>query len=73
MLPLIVVSKAYSLVVVHRLLIGGFAFCGAQALGSQASVIVVHRLSCLAACGIFPDLGSNPRPLRWQGELGEWH
>ena len=24
--------------------------------------------SCSAACGIFPDQGSNPRPLRWQAD-----
>ena len=28
------------------------------------SVVVAHRLSCSAACGIFPDQGSNPCPLR---------
>ena len=32
--------------------------------GSQASVIVAHRLSGPAACGIFPDQGSNPCPLQ---------
>ena len=30
------------------------------------SVVVVHGHSCSAACGIFPDQGSNPCPLRWQ-------
>ena len=30
------------------------------------SVIVAHRPSCSAACGIFPDQGSNPCPLHWQ-------
>ena len=30
------------------------------------SVIVAHGLSCSAACGIFPDQGSNPCPLHWQ-------
>ena len=30
------------------------------------SVVVAHGLSCLAACGIFPDQGSNPCPLHWQ-------
>ena len=30
------------------------------------SVVVVHGLSCSAACGIFPDQGSNPCPLHWQ-------
>ena len=32
------------------------------------SVIVAHRPSCSAACGIFPDQGSNPRPLHWQAD-----
>ena len=27
------------------------------------SVVVAHGPSCSAACGIFPDQGSNPRPL----------
>ena len=32
------------------------------------SVVVAHWLSCSAACGIFPDQGSNPRPLHWQAD-----
>ena len=32
------------------------------------SVIVAHGPSCSAACGIFPDLGSNPCPLHWQAD-----
>ena len=32
------------------------------------SVIVAHELSCSAACGIFPDQGSNPCPLQWQAD-----
>ena len=39
----------------------GFS-CGARALGRSASVAVGHRLSCSAACGIFPDQGSNLSP-----------
>ena len=35
-------------------------------LQSAGSVVVVHRLSCSLACGIFPDQGSNPCPLHWQ-------
>ena len=30
------------------------------------SVVVAHGPSCFAACGIFPDQGSNPCPLHWQ-------
>ena len=56
----------------HR---GGFSCCGAQALGHAGlssggtwaqylqlpgSVVVAHRLSCSAACGIAPDQGLNP-------------
>ena len=43
---------------------GGFSCCGARALGTRASVVVAHRFSCSAACGIFPDQGSNPCPLQ---------
>ena len=32
------------------------------------SVIVAHGPSCSAACGIFPDEGSNPCPLHWQAD-----
>ena len=42
---------------------GGFSRCGAQALGRAGSVVVMHGLSCSAACGFFPDQGSNPCPL----------
>ena len=31
--------------------------------GAQASVVVALGLSFFKACGIFPDKGSNPRPL----------
>ena len=42
----------------------GFPRCGAQA------VIVVHGLSCSAACGIFRDQGSNQCP--WHGQEGSY-
>ena len=32
------------------------------------SVVVAHGPSCSTACGIFPDQGSNPCPLRWQAD-----
>ena len=32
------------------------------------SVVVAHGLSCSAACGLFPDQGSNPCPLHWQAD-----
>ena len=41
-----------------------------QSTGSRraGSVIVAHGPSCSAACGIFPDQGSNPRPRHWQAD-----
>ena len=41
-----------------------------QSTGSRRadSVVVAHGLSCSAACGIFPDQGSNPCPLHWQAD-----
>ena len=38
----------------------------AHGLLSAGSVVVVHGPSCSAACGIFPDQGSNPCPLNQQ-------
>ena len=32
------------------------------------SVVVAHGPSCSAACGIFPDQGSNACPLNWQAD-----
>ena len=32
------------------------------------SVVVAHGPSCSAACGIFPDQGSNWCPLHWQAD-----
>ena len=31
-------------------------------------VVVAHGLSCSAACGIFPDQGSNACALHWQAD-----
>lgn len=42
----------------------GLSRCRAQARGS--SVVTVCGLNCPAACEIFPDQGSNPRPLHRQ-------
>ena len=38
----------------------------AHGLLSAGSVVVVHRLSCSVACGVFLDQGLNLWPLRWQ-------
>ena len=56
-----------SAIVAHRL-----GSCGSQAL-STGSVVVVHGLSCLAACGIFLDQGSNLCPLNWQADSQPLH
>ena len=37
-------------------------------LQSAGSVVVAHGPSRSAACGIFPDQGSNPCPLHWQAD-----
>ena len=41
-----------------------------QSTGSRraGSAVVAHGPSCSAACGIFPDQGSNPCPLHWQAD-----
>ena len=44
----------------------GFSCCRAQALGSQASVVVAHGLSCSEAHWIYWDHRLNPCPLHWQ-------
>ena len=36
--------------------------------GRAGSVVVAHGPSCSAACGIFPDQGSNPCPLHWPAD-----
>ena len=45
----------------------------AHGLQSTVSVVVAHRLSCSAACGIFPDQGCNLCPLRWQADSQPLH
>ena len=37
------------------------------------SVFVAYGPSCSAACGIFPDQGSNPCPLHWQADSQPLH
>ena len=41
-----------------------FSCCRAQVLGTWASVVVGHGLSCSTACGILLNQGSNLYPLR---------
>ena len=47
---------------------GGSSCCRAQAQGAWASVVVVPRLSCPTACGIFLDWGLNLCSLPWQAD-----
>ena len=42
---------------------------GLQYLQHVGSVVEAHALSCPAACGIFPDQASNPRPLALAGRF----
>ena len=46
----------------------GLSSCGTWALEHEGLVVVAHRLSCSAACGIFPDQGSNLWTLHWQAD-----
>ena len=67
-LSLVTASEGYSL-----LRCAGFSLRWRlllQSTGSRhaGSVVVAHGLSCSAACGIFPDQGSIPRPLHWQAD-----
>ena len=50
----------------------GFSCWGAQALGIRDSVAVVHRISCPAACGIFPDQGLKYNILKEKWGLPWW-
>ena len=73
-LSLVMASRGLLFVAVHGLLTAvaslvaehGLQAHGLQQLWHAGSVVVVHGLSCSAACGIFPDQGSNLCPLHWQ-------
>ena len=61
------VDGGYSLAVVCGLLMVVASPVAEQGLqGVRASVVVVHWLSCSAACGIFLDQGLNTHLLHWQ-------
>ena len=47
-------------------LCGGSSHHRAQTLGTQASVVVAHGLSCPTTCGIFSEQSWNLCPLHWQ-------
>ena len=51
----------------------GFSWCRAQALGTQASVVLAHSLSCSTACGLFLEQGSNPCSLRSHADSHPLH
>ena len=59
-----------SVVAAHR--VSSCSFVGsvvtAPGLQSRGSVLVTRELTCSAACGIFPDQGSNQCLLHWQGD-----
>ena len=57
----------YSPAFVGSLLIVLVSLVAEQTSRVADSVVLAHRLSCLAACRIFPDQGSNPCPLHWAG------
>ena len=71
MLGLLFCARAFSscgkrgplFIAVRRLLL--LRSTGSRRAGS---VVVAHGPSCSAACGIFPDQGSNPCTLRWQAD-----
>ena len=77
-LSLVVESGGYSLAaacgfLVSAACLGEHGLQGAQAsvvaapgLYSTGSVVVIHRLNCSTACGIFPGQESNPHLLCWQ-------
>ena len=62
-LSLVVASGGYS-----SLWGAGFSLRWLLLLQSTGSVFMVHRLSCSAARGIFPDQGMNLCPLHWQAD-----
>ena len=62
-LSLIAENGVYPLVEVPRLLTVVASLLAEHRLQSVASVIVVHRLNCPAACGIFPNQELTQCPL----------
>ena len=53
-------------IVMHRLLnVMAFFVAEHRSRALGLSVVVMHRLSCSVAGGVFLDQGSNPRTLHW--------
>ena len=72
-LSLVAASVTYSSLQCMSVLLQWLLLFGAWIPGTWASVgqhvgslAVAHRLSCSAACGVFPDQWLNLRPLHWQ-------
>ena len=61
------------LIAVASLVEHGLQARGLQQMWCAGSVVWAHGLSCSAACGIFPDQGSNPCPLHWQADSQPLH
>ena len=55
-------------ITVHGPLNIAASLVGSTGSRCAGSVVVAHGPSCSAACGIFPDQGSNPCPLHWQAD-----
>ena len=63
--PLAAVSRGYSLVAMHGLLITAASLVCRASMGS---VVLVLGFSRPLACRIFPNQGLNPCPLHWQAD-----
>ena len=55
-------------IAVHGPLTIAASLVGSTGSRRTGSVVVAHGPSCSTACGIFPDQGSNLRPLHWQAD-----
>ena len=51
----------------------GLSHCRAQAPGARAPAVVMHELSCSAACGILLDKRLNLCPLNWEADSPPLH
>ena len=67
-LSLIVASGGHSSSRCAGLLLSRPLLLWSTGLRRAGSVIMAHGPSRSAACGIFPDQGSNPCPLHWQAD-----
>ena len=67
-LSLVVVRDSHSSCSAWAFLCSGFSVVVRGLWGPLASAVGVCRLSSTMACGIFPDQGLNPCPLRWQAD-----